>query len=174
MIPQEKLDHFTLFLMLQELKKVADNALVDTKEIIRRYHALRDKMASIDPSSKRLIPEIKSESLEEAKMCINLTLAYLSPKIFFDWIQTFKEQGLIRTEDSSMKLFPTLTDLKLSPNWALAASALCLIEVLINRKLQDVGAETKGDFDERIRRLSSVIKAQKAIKIPRPLTLSFL
>jgi len=176
MIAHEKQDMFTLFQMFQELKKVADGASVDTNEIIRQYHALRDKMVSIAPGSKKLVPEIKSENLEQAKMCINLALAYLGPSvmpIFFDWIGTLKEQGLIRPEDSLAKLFPILTDLKLSPNWALAASALCLIEVLVNRKLEDLGAETKGDFDERIRRLSSIIKAQKAVKIPDLLPSAF-
>lgn len=178
---------FVLFSMVQALKKSAEVAssrfapsYEEAKAVYTQYHALRNSLISIDAKAGSFIPKIEFRAsadvlLEKTKIAIDQMLGYLYPRIFPELInlaEWAKEFGILRIEEPMSKLSPILVALGLSNNWAVAASALCLIEVLVNRKLMELGLSSKGKFEDRVKRLSSKAK-EKSVDLPDLLAPAF-
>ncbi|MGB9622403.1 MAG: hypothetical protein ACPL07_01030 [Candidatus Bathyarchaeia archaeon] len=62
-------------------------------------------------------------------------------------------------------LMPILNEWKLSVNWAVGASALVLIEIVTNKKLEELGLSREGSFSEYAK--------QRKVQLPDLLAGSF-
>lgn len=102
-------------------------------------------------------------------------VTYLTAKAFpmlVDLMGSLSDLGMIRFDEPITKLSPILRTLGLSSNWAVSASALCLLEVLVNRTLEKLNMSTDGKFEERFNRLSSKAK-EKGLELPNLLAPAF-
>ena len=184
---KEKMELLTLFSMAQTLKNTADKATFrQARGIYNQYKALRDRLISIDPEASNLLPGIRVGAtihldglLGDTRVAINQMVAYLNTKMLPTGIEFMgsiiswmKEQGITPIGGPLTKLSPILGALGLSPRWTVAASALCLLEVIVNRKLNGLGMSTEGSFEKRVKRLSSKGK-EKGVELPDLLAPAF-
>ena len=185
---KEKMELFTLFSMTQALKSMADNAsFLQAPGIRNQYQALRNKLISFDPDADNLLPEIgvrtgfvdMEKLLGDTKVAINQMVTYLNAKALPTYLELMgqitrwmKEQGIVPPTEPLTKLTPILGALGLSSRWAVAASALCLLEVIVNRKLIELGMSAKGSFEDRVKRLNSKAK-EKGVNLPNLLAPAF-
>jgi len=185
---KEKMELFTLFSMTQALKSVADNASFSQAQgIVNQYRALRHRLISIDPDADNLLPEIEvktgivdmEELLGDAKVAINQIMTYLNAKALPTYLELMgqitrwmKEQGIVPPAEPLTKLIPILSALGLSSRWAVASSALCLLEVVVNHKLVELGMSAEGSFEDRVKRLNLKAK-ERGIDIPNLLAPAF-
>ena len=185
---KEKMELFTLFSMTQALKRVADNASFSQAEgLCRQYQALRNRLISIDSDADDLLPEFEvrtgvvdmEELLGDAKVMIDQMMTYLNAKALPIYLELMgqitswmKKQGIVPFTEPLTKLTPILGALGLSSRWAVAASALCLLEVIVNRKLVELGMSAQGSFEDRVKRLNSKAKT-KGVELPDLLAPAF-
>jgi len=80
--------------------------------------------------------------------------------------------GVFQSSGPLFSLMPLLKELGLSIRWVIGAAALALIEILVNRKLEELGLKTDGSFKQRVKRLSAIAE-QKGVKIPNLLAKPF-
>lgn len=179
---EEKTRLFVLVSMVQALKKSAEGAssYEEAKTVYNQYHVLRKSLISIDAEAISFIPKLAFRAsaealLERTKIAIDQMLSYIYPRVFpvfIDLAEWAKKFGILGIGEPMSKLSPILIALGLSPNWAVAASALCSIEVLVNRKLNELGMTSKGKFQDRVKRLSSKAK-KKGVDLPNLLAPAF-
>lgn len=133
--------------------------------LLKQYVLIREKLVSLDSSARDYIPTLDDAHLEQA---LDFMEAYLNSKMLptfssvFDWCV---KAGLVNAKGPFNLLMPILMRLKLSQNWAVAAAALCSLEVLVNKKLEECNLPTGGNFKEKVKRLSGYSK-QKKVQLP--------
>ena len=181
-LDEEKVEFLALLNTAQALKKVADNANPSQAKLIhRQYQTLRDRLISVDSNARNFLPRIKSSSLStdelltDTKVAIDQMVTYytsMAIPIYLELVEGLKESGMIRFEEPFSKLSPILGRLGLSSKWAIAASTLCLLEVLVNRILENQKMSTDGRFEDRVSRLSSKAR-ERGIEIPDLLAPAF-
>jgi len=182
---QEISELFVLFCMLRALKESAKQASFkeEIKTIHKQYHKIRRELIDIDESFKSAIPAIMSEAEEVYLLrqvlvgldqAITVVGILIIPKIAESekYAKILQDLGLIQTGQPFGKLSAFLAVLGLTNNWAIAASALCLLEILVNRKLKAMGLDNSGDFEKRVKRLDSEAK-KKGATIPNLLAPAF-
>lgn len=131
----------------------------------KQYTLLREKLISLDSSATDYIPTLNEAKMEQA---LDFMEVYLNSRMLptyssvIDW---FMKAGLVSAKGSFNLLMPILTRLKLSQNWAIAAAALCSLEVLVNKKLRGCNLSVGGNFKERVKRLGKYAE-QKKIQLP--------
>jgi hypothetical protein len=170
---EEKTKIFMLSNMVQALKRKAESAQHENLEaLIGEYIRLREFLISIYPDVSGLLPERSSlSSIDDVKYAIdqlvNCTNAKAMPFIF-ELLNVLLKTGILRspqTENPLLPLIPILDEWGLSTNWAIGASALALIEVIVNKKLEGLKLEKDGNFETRFNRLLPKAK-EKGIQLP--------
>lgn len=167
--------------MAQSLKKQADSASFKNAEVLsNQYEKLRTQIITIYPKADNFLPTTQKkhvgahtinleELLGETRINIGQMLTYLTAKSIPDAVNLFsqfKEAGLIRFDDPFQKLSPILKEYGLTANWAITTTALCLIEIMVNRKLIQLKDNTSGEFRKRVSRLRKLIREIKKEDIP--------
>ncbi len=84
---------------------------------------------------------------------------------FPELINLMKNWVALSAENPLTPLMPILNEWKLSVNWAVGASALALIEVMVNKKLEGLRLSREGNFEKGVKRLSENAK-QKGVQLP--------
>jgi hypothetical protein len=170
---EEKTKIFMLSSMVQALKRKAESARHENLEaLIDEYVRLRGFLISIYPDVSGLLPEHSSlSSIDDVKYAIdqlvNCTNAKAMPFIF-ELLNVLLKTGMLRLpqpENPLLPLMPILDEWGLSTNWAIGASALALIEVIVNKKLEELKLKRNNNFRTRFNRL--LLKAkEKGIQLP--------
>jgi len=170
---EEKTKIFMLSSMVQALKRKAESARHENLEaLIDEYVRLRGFLISIYPDVSGLLPERSSlSSIDDVKYAIdqlvNCTNAKAMPFIF-ELLNVLLKTGMLRLpqpENPLLPLMPILDEWGLSTNWAIGASALALIEVIVNKKLEGLKLKKEGNFRTRFNRLLPKAK-EKGIQLP--------
>ncbi len=159
-LDEHKMRLFTLMGMANTLKNYlssehAEDRLQMLLEVYRRIYEL---LISIDPGAADFVQEPASiVDIEQLRVAVECLLAYIIPKVIpvsFQLIHTLKDLGLIQIYNPMQVLNPIMSELGLSVNWAVGALALTLIEIVVNKKLKELGLDTEGSFDKKVRRIS--------------------
>jgi hypothetical protein len=170
---EEKTKILMLSSMVQALKRKAESARHENLEaLIDEYVRLKKFLISIYPDISGLLPERSSlSSIEDVRYAIdqlvNCTNAKAMPFIF-ELLNVLLKMGMFRlpqTGNPLLPLIPILDEWGLSTNWAIGASALALIEVIVNKKLEELKLEKDGNFETRFNRLLPKAK-EKGIQLP--------
>jgi len=163
-LDEEKQTIFKLLALAQDLQKTCAIPSVDLDFIVTQYNAIWNRLTLIDGEAPSVLPFLSRSDLTQAKAqhAVNQLVSYLSALVYV-------KLAIIKPEDPWARLLPMLTECKLSLNWAIAASALCLIEVMVNRKLSELDEDTSGEFDKRIARLNSSLEKKTGARIPEVL-----
>jgi len=168
---ESKIKVFMLANMAQTLKKFASSVKSEDQlsMLLEQYRIIRDQVCSLFPDAFSILqPPTSIRTLNECKIAIDQLVNYLTARAiptFFEMLTSLRDAGLLQVGTPLAPLMPVLTELGLTINWVLGASALALIEVLINRKLEELGLDTGGSFDKRVRRLSEEAR-KRGITIP--------
>ncbi len=167
---EKKVKIFMLTSMAQTLKKKAESAAyVDLEALIDEYSKLLEFVNSIHPNASQILPQADSLStIDDARHAIDQLINYSNAKampLLFEIMAVVKDLGAFRMENPLTPLIPILSEWKLSVNWAVGASALALIEVAVNKKLEELGLDRDGSFETRFKRLSSKAK-EKQMRLP--------
>jgi len=170
---EEKIKILTLLSMAQTLKRKAESTgYKNLKALIDEYTRLSGFLISTYPDASALLPKRASlSSIDDVKYAIDQLVNYTSAKsvpLLFDLMNTMGKIGIMRfpqAENPLLPLIPVLNTWGLSINWAVGASALALIEVAVNKKLEELELGRDGNFETRFKRLSSKAK-EKGISLP--------
>lgn len=167
---ENKVKILMLTSMAQTLKKKAESTgHVDLRALVDEYVRLSGFLISIYPDAHILLPKRASlSSINDVKYAIEQLFNYTNAKampLFFRFMTQVRNLGTFRTEDSLTPLIPILSEWKLSVNWAVGVSALALMEVTVNKKLEELGLKRDGSFETRFKRLSSKAK-EKRTRLP--------
>lgn len=173
---------FSLFMIAQALstnmaqtpeEKITPDQV---KFLSKNYETIRNELAAIDSKAMTLVPYLGLESdinyinyrekFGNLKVALSQLMAYLTSllsPVFFNFI---KNMGWVKFESGPVeRVFPFLSKLGLSPNWVTAASALCLLEVMVNKKLEEFGGDISGKFEQRVNRLRNLMQ-ERGTRIP--------
>jgi len=170
---EEKIKIFMLSNMAQTLKRKAESTgYKNLKALIDEYARLSGVLISTYPDASALLPKRASlSSIEDVKYAINQLVNYSNTKsipLLFDLMNAMWKIGMMRfpqAENPLLPLIPVLDRWGLSINWAVGASALALIEVMVNKKLIDLGLNKDGSFENRFKRLSMKAR-EKMLRLP--------
>ena len=183
-LDEEISGRFAVFSMMRALKRNAEQA--SCKEEIRTIHnqfrKLRKVLINMD-SDFQIIPDITSKTEEvyllrqvlvALDQAITLLGIELIPKMTdsMKYSRILEALGMIQSGEPFGRLSIFLTFLGLTNKWAISSSALCLLEVLVNRKLEALGSTTEGKFERRMKRLTSEAR-KKGIAISNLLAPAF-
>jgi hypothetical protein len=142
---------------------------VDAKSVRKQYRGLREKLLSSDRAAEAHLLYIteggggrnNEEDVEELTVGVGQMVAYLESKVG----SSSEEKNLAMLGGPFVNFLETLQTRGLSIRWAIAASALSLVEVITNQALAKFSLDDSGEFDKRLNRLSSALK-QKNVEIP--------
>ena len=119
----------------------------ELKLIIDEYSKIRAYLCANYEDACDLLPLPDSIStIEDAKYAVEQLVNYTASKsvpLFFKFMGTFGIMAKPQIEPLA-PLLPILREWDLTTNWAVAASALALIEVMITKKLEELGLDTGG------------------------------
>jgi len=165
---EEEVKILMLASMAQTLKKKAESTgYADLGALVNKYSTLSGFLITNYPEAQTLLPKPTSiTSIDDLKYSIEQLINYVNAKatpLLFKFMTLFRNLGTI--EDPLMPLMPILSEWNLSVNWAVGASALALIEVMVNKKLEELGLDRGGSFEDRFGRLSTKAK-EKGIQLP--------
>jgi hypothetical protein len=176
--------YFVYYSMLRTLKENATHASCkeEIRTICNQFRKLRKDLISRD-SDFELIPYVSMKAdeaylLRQVLVALDQAITLLGilviPEITKSerYIRISEDLGMIQSGQPFGRLSAFLTVLGLTNNWAIAASALCLLEVLVNHRLEALRSTTKGNFEERVKRLNSAAK-RKGMTIPNLLAPAF-
>ena len=170
---EEKIKILTLLTMAQTLKRKAESTgYKNLKALIDEYVRLSGFLISTYSDASALLPKRASlSSIDDVKYAIDQLVNYSNAKsvpLLFDLMNTMQKMGMMRfpqAENPLLPLIPLLKEWGLSINWAVGASALALIDVAVNKKLEELKLKRDGSFETRFKRLSSKAK-EKGISLP--------
>lgn len=170
---EEKIRIFMLSNMTQTLKKNAESTqYANLPALVDQYTKIRSSLCAMDQDAVYLLPDARSiHTLSDAKIGIEQLVNYTNAKampLLFDLMNSMWRMGMLRPaymENPLLPLMPILNEWRLSFNWAVGVSALALIEVIVNKKLEEIGLKKDGSFETRFKRLSSKAK-EKGIRLP--------
>lgn len=169
----EKTKIFMLVTMAQELKREAETA--DSRKVnilVDGYVRLKLFLESVFPDVRGFLPDSSSiSSIEDLRYAINQLVNCATAKampLFLELLSTHQKMGAL-IENPLLPLLPILHEWGISINWAVGAAALALIEVIVNKKLEELKMSTSGDFRARYNSLVSVART-KGIQLPDLLT----
>lgn len=157
--------------MAQTLKKRVVSA-EDATLMIKEYEKLRGYACSIYDDARSILPEPSTLSdINDVRYAVNQLVNFATAKAFPVF---FKLIGALSSlpQQPSIPLFPILSEWGLSMNWAIAASALTLMEVIVNRKYDELEISKEGSFRDRYERLNSEA-GKKNVELPNLLTDAF-
>jgi hypothetical protein len=155
--------------MAQELKREVETAEYRKVDVlINEYLRLKNFLESVFPDARGLLPERPSlSSFEDVRYAINQLVNYANAKampLFLELLNILQRVGAL-IENPLSPLLPILHEWGISVNWAVGAVALALIEVMVNKKLEELNMSTSGDFRTRYNRLISIART-KGIQLP--------
>jgi hypothetical protein len=170
---EKKTKVFMLSNIVQALKRKAESAGRENLEsLINEYARLREVLISIYPDASILLPERSSlSSIDDVKYAIDQLVSYTYTQampLYFELLNVLLKMGIVRlpqADNPLLPLIPILDEWGLSINWAIGASALALIEVMVNKKLEELKLGTDGEFRTRYARLLSKAK-EKGVQLP--------
>mgnify|MGYP000471631562 CR=1 FL=1 len=178
-LSERELKFLTLATMAQTLKKNLDAGTVTYSVALHQYNAIRERLRSFDTEVMLLLPPPRSlKTLKDLKLASGQLVDYANSKALPIFLKLMHTVTSLSTEAGTsqalrnplMPILPILAEVGLTENWAVAACALTLMEVLLNRKLEEMGLSTNGNFNKRLRRLSS---RTKEVNLPELLTSAF-
>jgi len=155
--------------MARSLQEFAESTnYTDLDRIKERYRALHAFLCSFDPEAASIIPgpEFINDDTS-AKIAIKDLVDYTMGKslpLTFKMIGTAFSFWSIPAESLS-PLHPLLREWNLSSAWAVGALALTLMEVMITRVLKELNMDTRGSFEDKVRRLREKAK-EAGIRLP--------
>ncbi|MCS7366252.1 MAG: hypothetical protein NDF52_00020 [archaeon YNP-WB-062] len=169
---EERTKIFMLSNVVPALKRKAESASrEDLEALVNEYARLREFLISIYPDASRLLPRHSSlSSINDVKYAIdqlvNCTNAIAMP-LFIELLNYLSKMSTLGPPQMNplSPIIPILDEWSLSTNWAVGASALALIEVIVNKKLEELKLGIEGDFRTRFNRLLSKAK-EKGIQLP--------
>jgi hypothetical protein len=132
-----------------------------------QYNALREKLLAIDKTAKGHLPDITysdynlQKSRSSARIAVSALCAYIDGK-FVEHPKKVDAQPLAGPIVNFLMMLP---EYGLTIRWAVAASMLSSLEVITNQKLAKLNLDNSGEFDKRLNRLSTALRA-KGIEIP--------
>jgi len=142
----------------------------ELKLIVEEYRKIRAYLCDNYDDACDLLPDPESIStIEDAKYAIEQLVNYTTSKsvnLIFKLMNMFGNIAIPQIDQPLAPLLPLLREWGLSLNWAVAASALALIEVMINKKLEELGLDTSGSFNDRVKRLEAEAKRRGAKEFP--------
>ncbi|MHA1665122.1 MAG: hypothetical protein ACTSVW_04755 [Candidatus Njordarchaeales archaeon] len=172
---------FTLLLTFQNIKNWLKSKEISKKDLaVEQYNKIVSFIMSLKPEVAPIIPLRISlddpERYGKVDVAIDQAMAFLMPELLNLYIKIFHFFSGLAPQPQLpgqlvhlMELTPILLKLKLTFNWVVSAIALCLLEILVNKKLKELGAETKGSFEDRTKRLYNIMK-RKGTEIPQLMT----
>lgn len=175
---ENKVRILTLSSMAQTLMKNMESIkdIKDLPVILDQYSRIRHHACSIDSEADRLLLNPDSiRRLDDAKLAIGQLVNYTTAKampLFLELMRSLAGMGLLHVENPLAPLMPMLTELGLTTNWVIGVSALALIEVAVNQKLNELKLSKGGSFKEKFKRLSSKA-GETRVKFPDLLTTPF-
>lgn len=142
----------------------------DADTLIDEYLRILEMCSEIDPEApKTLLHPAQISTIDDLRYATYQLANYITVMAiptFLELMSTMREAGLLKMKDSLSPLMPMLQEWNLSINWAIGAVALALFEVILNRKLTELGLEKIGSFEDRVRRLSAIAKERYGIQLP--------
>ncbi len=133
-----------------------------------QYEALREKLLAIDKTAKGHLPDITYignwdllRSRSSARIAVSQMCAYIDGK----FVSHKKEPDIEAAAGPIVNFLMMLPEYGLTIKWAVAAAMLSSLEVTTNLKLAKLNLDNSGEFDKRLNRLSTALKA-KGIEIP--------
>lgn len=168
---EEKIKIYMLSNMAQALGRYAESTeYADLPKLISEYQKIRSSLSAIYDDAAQLLPSSIHTS-KDAKIAIQQLINYTNARalpLLFDLMNYLAKIGILRVapaENPLLPLMPILNEWNLSVNWAVGASALALIEVMVNKRLEELGLDREGSFENRFGRLSAKAK-EKGIQLP--------
>ncbi|MEM2958440.1 MAG: hypothetical protein QW261_09115 [Candidatus Jordarchaeaceae archaeon] len=70
-----------------------------------------------------------------------------------------RDLGSIPAANPLTPLIPILSEWDISVNWVLGVTALALVEIMVDKKLDELGLSKEGSFETRVQNLTE--KAEK-------------
>jgi hypothetical protein len=148
---EERTKIFMLSNVVSALKRKAESASrEDLEALVNEYARLREFLISIYPDASRLLPRHSSlSSINDVKYAIdqlvNCTNAIAMP-LFIELLNYLSKMSTLGPPQMNplSPIIPILDEWGLSTNWAVGASTLALIEVIVNKKLEELELEREG------------------------------
>jgi len=168
---QDETDALLLMSMAQTLKKRVESA-EDAASMIKEYEKLRGYACSIYDDARSILPEPSALSdINDVRYAVDQLVNFATAKAFPVFLRLI---GVLASlpQQPLIPLSPILSEWGLSMNWAIAASALTLMEVMVNRKCDELEISKEGSFRDRYERLNSEAR-KRNIELPNLLTDAF-
>ncbi|MBO3758060.1 MAG: hypothetical protein JTT14_03020 [Candidatus Brockarchaeota archaeon] len=139
----------------QTLKRRVESAIdVDFKILLEEYARMHDYLIVAYDTCAVLLPSPSSlRKIDDIKYAVEQMVNFLSAETissFPEFINLMKDSVSLGAGNPLTPLMPILKEWKLSVNWAVGASALALIEVMVNKKLEELGLSREGSFEARV------------------------
>lgn len=154
----------------QILKRRVESATdADFKILLEEYSRIYGYLILAYDTCVVLLPSPSSlRKIDDIKYAMEQMVNFLSAEAistFPELINLMKDLIVLGAGNPLTPLMPILNEWKMSVNWAVGASALTLIEVMVNKKLEELRLSREGSFEKRVRRLSENAK-QKGVQLP--------